>query len=84
VALVGITRLRAKMKTDDSRRPFSCSEDAKVDDDEVVGPDVADTLDVDDGVIVEPVVMANMTAVGVASVDDGMGSVWVVPEDSGV
>jgi hypothetical protein len=64
------------------------SEDAEVEDEVVLEPAaaaaVANALDIDDAATLESVVIATVTEFENESVDDGMGSVWVVPADSGV
>jgi hypothetical protein len=63
------------------------SEDAEVEDEVVLEPAaaaVANALDIDDAATLESLVIATVTVFENESVDDGMGSVWVVPADSGV
>jgi hypothetical protein len=65
------------------------SEDAEVEDEVVLEPAaaaaaVANALNIDDAATLESVVIATVTVFENESVDDGMGSVWVVPADSGV
>jgi hypothetical protein len=52
--------------------------------DNAVEPAVAEALDVNDAATVEPVVLEIAAVAENQSIEENLGSAWVVPEDSGV